>query len=70
MLSIYKEKSGTDKFVSKDIEVIPGRSIKIKKCNNGVAYFHYDDLILEIFGATDYIAMTKHFHTFILTGVP
>ncbi|KRW99324.1 P-loop containing nucleoside triphosphate hydrolase [Pseudocohnilembus persalinus] len=70
LLQKFEQAAGTREMVPKDIEVIKGRNLKVKKQNNGAAWFDFEELFLDIYGATDYIALCKNYHTFVLNNVP
>lgn len=52
------------------ITVEQGRELFVSKTAHGVAWFSFDELCREAKGTPDFIALTKHFHTIILEGVP
>jgi len=49
---------------------VKGRTLKIPQQARGVARFHFADLCEKPLGTHDYLALTKHFHTMILAGIP
>jgi len=52
------------------IEVINGRNIEIQNTFNGVAVFEYKDISQRVFGASDFIAICRKFHTIIIKNIP
>ncbi|MBY0428703.1 MAG: AFG1 family ATPase [Alphaproteobacteria bacterium] len=53
-----------------DIVVEQGRELHISKTAHGVAWFSFDELCRDAKGTPDFLAITHHFHTIILEGVP
>lgn len=49
---------------------IGGRSLQVPRAARGVAWFTFADLCEAPLAASDYLALAKHFHTFILENVP
>jgi predicted ATPase len=49
--------------------VIEGRSITIPLSGNGVAMFSFKELFNSPYGASDFIAICKNFHSVIITEV-
>jgi cell division protein ZapE len=58
-----------DEGVSQEI-MVRGHKVVIPRTSHGVACFSFADLCEKPLGAADYIALAKHFHTFIVTGIP
>ncbi|KAL1924910.1 uncharacterized protein VTP21DRAFT_4564 [Calcarisporiella thermophila] len=47
-----------------------GRSLYIPEAGNGVAKFSFDQLCAQPLSAADYLALTRDFHTIIVTDIP
>ncbi len=61
----------TDQPIGQGAEIkVKGRTVKIPQQAKGVARFHFSDLCEKPLGAHDYLALTKHFHTMVLAGIP
>jgi cell division protein ZapE len=61
----------TDQPLGEGAEIkVKGRTLKIPQQAKGVARFHFADLCEKPLGTHDYLALTKHFHTMILAGIP
>ncbi|MGH1483214.1 MAG: cell division protein ZapE [Geminicoccales bacterium] len=54
---------------SEDIE-IGSRHLIVPKAARGVAWFDFNALCEQPLGAADYLALTEHYHTLIVQGVP
>lgn len=55
---------------SLDIDVGGGRQMHVPKALKGVAVFSFKRLCREARGATDYLAVARHFHSVIIVGIP
>lgn len=55
---------------SEELPVQGGRSLHVPKALKGVAVFSFKRLCTEARGASDYLAIARHFHTVILVGIP
>jgi cell division protein ZapE len=53
-----------------DLDVGVGRSIHVPKSLKGVAVFSFKRLCAEARGASDYLAIARHYHTVIVVGIP
>ncbi len=53
-----------------DLDVGGGRLLHVPKALKGVAVFSFKKLCGEARGASDYLAVARHFHTVILVGIP
>ncbi|MBB6427588.1 cell division protein ZapE [Sphingopyxis sp. JAI128] len=53
-----------------DLDVGGGRTLHVPKALKGVAVFSFKKLCGEARGASDYLAVARHFHTVILVGIP
>ena len=53
-----------------DLDLGGGRTLHIPKALKGVAVFSFKRLCAEARGASDYLAVARHFHTVILVGIP
>jgi cell division protein ZapE len=61
----------TDQPVGEPSEIkVKGRTLEIPQQAKGVARFHFSELCERPLGAHDYLALTRHFHTVILAGIP
>ena len=49
---------------------VHGRSFRVPKSADGVAWFSFDELCKTALGASDYLQLAVLFHTVILSGVP
>ncbi|MGH6943862.1 MAG: cell division protein ZapE, partial [Geminicoccaceae bacterium] len=54
---------------SETVEV-GGRRVLVPRAARGVAWFDFEDLLEQPLGAADYLALTRRYHTVILSGVP
>ena len=55
---------------SLDLDVGGGRLLHVPKARKGVAVFSFKRLCAEARGASDYLAVARHFHTAIIVGIP
>jgi cell division protein ZapE len=55
---------------SEELTVPGGRTLHVPKSLKGVAVFSFKRLCGEARGAPDYIAISRHFHTVIVVGIP
>lgn len=55
---------------TEDVAIHGGRTIHVPKSLKGVAVFSFKRLCREARGATDYLAIARHFHTLIIVGIP
>ena len=55
---------------SAELAVHGGRTLHVPKSLKGVAVFSFKRLCGEARGATDYLAIARHYHTVIIVGVP
>jgi cell division protein ZapE len=62
--------SDRDHVPSEELAIHGGRSIHVPKSLKGVAVFSFKRLCREARGATDYLAIARHFHTIIVVGIP
>ncbi|UKK85937.1 AFG1 family ATPase [Sphingopyxis sp. BSN-002] len=53
-----------------DLDVGGGRTLHVPKALKGVAVFSFKRLCGEARGASDYLAVARHFHTVIIVGIP
>ncbi|WP_200879110.1 cell division protein ZapE [Sphingopyxis sp. MWB1] len=53
-----------------DLDVGGGRMLHVPKALKGVAVFSFKRLCGEARGATDYLAVARHFHSVIIVGIP
>ena len=61
----------TDAATGKAVELtVLGRSLIVPIAARGVARFTFDELCREPRGAPDFLAVTTHFHTVIVDGIP
>ncbi|MFT3968435.1 MAG: cell division protein ZapE [Sphingobium sp.] len=58
------------KVPSEELAISGGRSIHVPKSLKGVAVFSFKRLCAEARGASDYLAIARHFHTIIIVGIP
>lgn len=47
-----------------------GRELDVKTCARNVACFSFEELCARPLGASDYLTLTAHFHTVLLSGIP
>ncbi|MET0240436.1 MAG: cell division protein ZapE [Sphingobium sp.] len=55
---------------SEEVTVQGGRTIHVPKSLKGVGVFSFKRLCAEARGASDYLAIARHFHTVIIVGIP
>ncbi len=55
---------------SLDLDLGGGRTLHVPKALKGVAVFSFKRLCAEARGASDYLAVARHFHTVIIVGIP
>jgi cell division protein ZapE len=55
---------------TEDLKLPGGRTLHVPKSLKGVAVFSFKRLCGEARGASDYLAVARHFHTIILVGIP
>ncbi len=53
-----------------DLDLGGGRTLHVPKALKGVAVFSFKRLCAEARGASDYLAVARHFHTVIIVGIP
>ncbi|MHA4838583.1 cell division protein ZapE [Sphingopyxis sp. MSC1_008] len=53
-----------------ELDVGGGRMLHVPKALKGVAVFSFKRLCGEARGASDYLAVARHFHTIIIVGIP
>jgi cell division protein ZapE len=53
-----------------DLALGGGRTLHVPKALKGVAVFSFKRLCAEARGASDYLAVARHFHTVIIVGIP
>jgi cell division protein ZapE len=53
-----------------DLDLGGGRALHVPKALKGVAVFSFKRLCAEARGASDYLAVARHFHTVIIVGIP
>lgn len=58
------------KVPAEEIQVLGGRTLHVPKSLKGVAVFSFKRLCVEPRGASDYLAIARHFHTVIIVGIP
>jgi len=70
MLDTFEKLSGERHGDAMNLEVYPGRSIKLNNTKNGVAKFHFDELCEKELGSADYIAISRNFHSVLISEIP
>jgi cell division protein ZapE len=55
---------------SEELAIHGGREIHVPKSLKGVAVFSFKRLCAQARGASDYLAIARHFHTVIIVGIP
>lgn len=70
LTQIFAKLTDDEQSSSITITVEQGRELFVAKAAHGVAWFTFDELCRDAKGTPDFIAITKHFHTVILEGVP
>lgn len=55
---------------SEEVAVHGGRSIHVPKSLKGVGVFSFKRLCADARGASDYLAIARHFHTVVIVGIP
>ncbi|MDQ8756367.1 cell division protein ZapE [Sphingosinicella sp. LHD-64] len=58
------------KVPTEELAIPGGRTLHVPKSLKGVAVFSFKRLCGEARGASDYLAIARHFHTVILVGIP
>ena len=53
-----------------DLDLGGGRTLHVPKALKGVAVFSFKRLCAEARGASDYLAVARHFHSVIIVGIP
>jgi cell division protein ZapE len=53
-----------------DLDLGGARTLHVPKALKGVAVFSFKRLCAEARGASDYLAVARHFHTVIIVGIP
>jgi cell division protein ZapE len=49
---------------------VQGRTLMVRRCAKGVAFFTFEELCAQPLSAADYLALAQNFHTLVLDGVP
>ena len=49
---------------------VQGRTLMVRRCAKGVAFFTFEELCTQPLSAADYLALAQNFHTLVLDGVP
>ncbi len=57
-------------IVSSTILTTHGRELEVSACARGVARFTFEELCSRPLGASDYLTLTEHFHSILLSDVP
>jgi cell division protein ZapE len=55
---------------TEELKLAGGRTLHVPKSLKGVAVFSFRRLCGEARGASDYLAVARHFHTVIIVGIP
>lgn len=55
---------------TEELAVPGGRTLHVPKSLKGVAVFSFKRLCAEARGASDYLAIARHYHTVIIVGIP
>lgn len=55
---------------SEELRVSAGRTLHVPRSLKGVAVFSFKRLCGEARGASDYLAIARHYHTVIIVGIP
>jgi len=50
--------------------IIKKRQWVIPKCAGGVAWFQFDEICGQALGASDYLELTRHIHTVLVSDIP
>ena len=66
----FRALTDQDKGEPETIPVQQGRSLQVSEAAKGVARFGFKELCARPLGAADYLAITKHFHTVVLSDIP
>lgn len=58
--------------VTPDALMLPvqGRTLMVRRCAKGAAFFTFEELCAQPLSAADYLALAQNFHTLVLDGVP
>jgi len=60
----------SDHVPAASLDIGIGRHIQVPKSLKGVAVFSFKRLCAEARGASDYLAVARHYHTVIVVGIP
>lgn len=66
---MFKKLTGVERGRPGFLEVL-GRQVEIPERSGGVARFRFADLCEQPLGATDYLELTREFHTIIIEDIP
>ena len=69
MRAVFERLTGEPRGKPETLE-LKGRKLLVPEAASGVARFTFDDLCTKPLGAIDYLAITRSFHTVMLSGIP
>lgn len=70
LMQKFQELIGEQDVRPQEVELVMGRTLKVRMGANGCAYFTFEELCDKPLGAADYFGLFKRFHTLALEGVP
>lgn len=53
-----------------DSLTVLGRAIEVPRAAKGVAWFHFEELCGRALGPSDYLALIRRYHTFVVEAIP
>ena len=69
MRAVFERLTGEQRGQPMDLE-LKGRKLHVPEAALGVARFGFDDLCVKPLGALDFLALSRAFHTVMISGIP
>lgn len=66
---LFQASIGNSRTRKKKIQLHSGRLIVVNRSSKGVAFFQFDELCKEEYGAAEYNAIAANFHTVFISGI-